>query len=63
MTEQDTHRLREVGLSDEAILEAAEVAAWFNYVNRLADALGVELEANYRDRPAPGLEEKTGPSG
>lgn len=36
--------LRERGLSDEEILHAATVASYFNYINRIADALGVELE-------------------
>jgi len=36
--------LREVGLSDEAIHEAAGITAYFNFVNRMASGLGVELE-------------------
>lgn len=38
-------RLREVGLDDTAILAVTEIAAYFNFVNRMATALGVELEA------------------
>lgn len=37
-------RLRAAGFADEAILAATEVIAYFNFVNRLADGLGVELE-------------------
>ena len=44
MVEQDVLQLREVGWSDEAIHDACQVVAYFNYVNRLADGLGVDLE-------------------
>jgi uncharacterized peroxidase-related enzyme len=40
----DLDPLREAGLDDRAILEVAEVTAYFNFVNRLADGLGVALE-------------------
>ena len=36
--------MREAGLDDRGILDATLVAAYFNYVNRLVLALGVELE-------------------
>ncbi len=37
-----THeRLREVGFDDLAILQITLIASWFNYINRVADALGV----------------------
>ena len=36
--------LKRSGLSDQTIHDAAQVTAYFNYVNRIADALGVELE-------------------
>ena len=34
-------RLREVGFDDQAILQITLIASWFNYINRVADALGV----------------------
>ena len=37
----DHARLREVGFDDCAILQITLIAAWFNYINRVADALGV----------------------
>ncbi len=37
-------RLRREGLDDRAILDAAQVTAYFNFVNRLGEGLGVELE-------------------
>lgn len=39
--------LREVGWGDDAILEAVEVVGFFNYYNRLVDALGVEDEPDW----------------
>jgi alkylhydroperoxidase family enzyme len=38
--------LRKAGLDDRGILEAVEVTAYFNFVNRLADGLGVSLESH-----------------
>ena len=40
-------RLREVGFDDRGILQITLIASWFNYINRVADALGVG-----RDDPA-----------
>jgi len=40
----DTERLRREGFDDAAILDVCQVVAYYNYVNRLADGLGVELE-------------------
>ena len=34
-------RLRAVGFDDRAILQITLITAWFNYINRVADALGV----------------------
>ncbi len=34
-------RLRVVGFDDQAILQITLIASWFNYINRVADALGV----------------------
>ncbi len=38
---QDVARLREVGYDDRAILQITLIAGWFNYINKVADALGV----------------------
>ncbi len=40
LDKEDVEALRSVGLSDEAIFEAAQVAAMFSFTNRLANALG-----------------------
>lgn len=34
-------RLREEGFDDRGILQITLIASWFNYINRVADALGV----------------------
>ncbi|HYX86892.1 MAG TPA: hypothetical protein VE777_18130 [Gaiellales bacterium] len=39
--------LRAAGLDDRAIVDANQVVSYFNYVNRVADGLGVELEADW----------------
>ncbi len=36
------------GLSDRDILDAVEVIAYFNYINRVADALGIDPEPEMR---------------
>ena len=36
--------LRELGLDDRAIHDATQIVAYFNYINRVADTLGVEQE-------------------
>ena len=37
----DHEKLRSVGFDDKAILQITLIASWFNYINRVADALGV----------------------
>lgn len=37
----DHERLRGVGFDDKGILQITLIASWFNYINRVADALGV----------------------
>jgi len=44
MTSADVQALRGAGFTDRAIHDAAQVAAYFNYINRIADGLGVDLE-------------------
>jgi NAD(P)H-hydrate epimerase len=47
MAERDVVRLRDAGFDDRAIVDANQVVAYFNYVNRVADGLGVELEREW----------------
>jgi len=44
MTPADLDELYAHGLDDRAIHDATQVIAYFNYINRVADALGVEPE-------------------
>lgn len=48
IVESDVDALRIAGLEDEEILDVCQTAAYYNYVNRLADGLGVELEDYWR---------------
>jgi uncharacterized peroxidase-related enzyme len=41
ITAEHHDRLRGVGFDDKAILQITLIASWFNYINRVADALGV----------------------
>ena len=41
---EDHGRLRAAGFDDRGILQITLIAAWFNYINRVADALGVGRE-------------------
>ena len=41
ITAEFHERLRAAGFDDRAILQITLIAAWFNYINRVADALGV----------------------
>lgn len=47
MTQGDVEHLREHGFDDSAILEIVHIVAYFNYINRVADALGVDPEPEW----------------
>lgn len=49
MHESDVERLRQVGFDDTAILDICQVTSYYNYVNRLADGTGVELESYWSE--------------
>ena len=40
----DHEKLRAAGFEDKGILQITLIASWFNYINRVADALGVGRE-------------------
>jgi alkylhydroperoxidase family enzyme len=44
MTKGHLDVLRSLGLDDRAIHDAVQVVGYFNYITRVADALGVEAE-------------------
>ena len=41
---QDHTKLRAAGFDDRGILQITLIASWFNYINRVADSLGVGRE-------------------
>ncbi len=49
LSKEDIKKLKEFNLSDRDILDLNQVTAYFNYVNRTADGLGIELEEKYKD--------------
>ena len=53
MAPGDVERLRRAGFPDAAILDICQAAAYFAFVNRLADGLGVELEGYWPEQAMP----------
>jgi uncharacterized peroxidase-related enzyme len=49
LSDRHVEALRAHGLSDRDILDAVQVISYFNYINRIADALGIEPEAEMQD--------------
>jgi uncharacterized peroxidase-related enzyme len=47
----DADGLRSHGWSDAGIHDAIQVIAFFNYINRVADGVGIELESKCADSP------------
>ena len=62
MVEGDVIALRAAGFSDGAILDINQVTAYYAYVNRLADGLGVELEP-YWAKAQPEVKAEAGDKG
>jgi uncharacterized peroxidase-related enzyme len=58
----DHARLREVGFDDRAILQITLIAAWFNYINRVADGLGVGRDWTTSDLARHAAEAETASS-
>jgi uncharacterized peroxidase-related enzyme len=51
MVEADIVALRAAGFDDLAIHDAIQVVSYFNYINRVADAVDVELEPEMEPDP------------
>ena len=49
--ESDVEALRAVGFRDLDILHIAEVVAYYAYVNRIADGLGIDVEPHVTAKP------------
>lgn len=54
MTEADVDVLRQAGFDDVAIHDAIQVISYFNYINRVADAIHVDLEPEMPPYPECG---------
>lgn len=53
VTNDDIDKLRAVGFDDRAIHDICAITAYFAFVNRIADGLGVELESRFESKKAP----------
>lgn len=53
MTQKDVEPLKRLGLSQDAISDAAQVVGYFNYINRIADGLGVDMEPEFKRGKEP----------
>ncbi len=52
-SETDIQKLRAAGFDDRAILDLVQITAYYAYVNRIADGLGVSLEAYWSQGEQP----------
>jgi alkylhydroperoxidase family enzyme len=55
MTEEDWQPLRTLGFDDRACLEVAHIVGIFNYLTRLADGFGLQLDAGTEEAGACGV--------
>jgi uncharacterized peroxidase-related enzyme len=55
MVEDDWRPLRDLGFDDEACLEVAHIVGIFNYLTRLADGLGLPLDAGTQKAAVTGV--------
>jgi uncharacterized peroxidase-related enzyme len=54
MTRDDVEELRRHGFDDTGVSDIVQVAALFNYYDRLADGLGIDAEPEWKDLPGQG---------
>ena len=55
MVEQDWQPLRDLGFDDRACLEVAHIVGLFNYLTRLADGFGLQLDASTQEAARTGM--------
>jgi uncharacterized peroxidase-related enzyme len=55
MVEEDWQPLRDIGFDDEACLEVGHVVGIFNYLTRLADGFGLQLDAGTKEASETGM--------
>jgi uncharacterized peroxidase-related enzyme len=63
MTEEDWQPLRDLGFDDEACLEVAHIVGIFNYLTRLADGFGLQLDAAMAEASRTGVPLRRADSG
>lgn len=51
LTRDDVGALRAQGFDDRAVSDAVQIVGYFNYINRVADGLGVDLEEGMPPHP------------
>jgi alkylhydroperoxidase family enzyme len=61
ITEDDWRPLRELGFDDRACLEVAHIVGIFNYLTRLADGMGLQLDAQVEEAARTGIALKRPP--
>jgi len=61
MVEEDWQPLRDLGFDDAACMEVAHVVGIFNYLTRLADGFGLQLDPQTEEaaRAGPALQRRT----
>ncbi len=60
MVERDWQPLRDLGFDDQGCLEVAHIVGIFNYLTRLADGLGLQLDAGTLEASKSGVALKRG---
>jgi alkylhydroperoxidase family enzyme len=55
MTEEDWRPLRELGFDDRGLLEVAHIVGIFNYLTRLADGFGIQLDPQVERAATTGI--------
>ena len=55
MVERDWQPLRDLGFDDQACLEVAHIVGIFNYLTRLADGLGLQLDSETLEASETGV--------
>jgi uncharacterized peroxidase-related enzyme len=55
MLEEDWRPLRKMGFDDEACLEVGHIVGMFNYLTRLADGFGIQLDAGTQRAAETGI--------
>ncbi|MBI2759910.1 MAG: hypothetical protein HYX51_00590 [Chloroflexi bacterium] len=63
MVAADWQPLRDMGFDDRAILEVAHIVGIFNYLTRLADGLGLQLDPETEEASLTGIGLRRGEAG